>query len=68
MCFHEVAGNAAQYFDPHEIDSIAYTINTTIENKVLLKKIVKEGYRRLKLFTWDITASQTADVYKQLCM
>lgn len=68
MCFHEVAGNAAQYFDPHEIDSIAYTINTTIENKVLLKKIVKEGYRRLKLFTWDITASRTADVYKQLCM
>lgn len=68
MCFHEVAGNAAQYFNPHEIDSIAYTINATIENNVLLKHLVKEGYKRLKLFTWDITAKRTADVYKQLCM
>lgn len=66
MCFHEVAGNAADYFNPLDIDSIAQTINKTITDSERLNHLVKRGYERLKMFTWEKTAEKTTEVYKTI--
>lgn len=66
LCFHEVAGDAAEYFDPQNVDSMASVINKTITDTKRLGKLKELGYERLKLFTWDRTAMQTAEVYKKI--
>ena len=62
--FHETAGNAAVYFDPHDEKSIASGISDAINNKTKLAKI---GTEQLKKFSWDVAAKKTQEVYKELC-
>ncbi len=66
QCFHEVAADAAEYFDPNDVDSIAERIGSTVSNSDRLAELKQSGYDRLKFFTWDETANKTAAVYKSL--
>lgn len=66
LCFHEVAGDAAEYFNPQNVDSMASIINKTITDTEYLSQLRELGYERLKLFTWEKTAIQTAEVYKNV--
>jgi len=59
----EVAGNAAVLVDPKKIDDISNGIVEAIRNKKLL---VKLGVKRLKKFSWEKNAEQTAKIYKSL--
>ncbi len=64
--FPEVAGDAGLYFDPYDEISIKNAIEKIVENKDLREDIIKKGFERLKLFSWDITAEKTKRVYENL--
>lgn len=62
----EVAGKAAYFFDPYDINSIAKAIEFGISDKVWREGIVKKGFLRVKDFSWKKTQKETFDVYKRL--
>lgn len=47
----EVAGNAALFFDPYNIEEIANAINMVVQNNELRKKLIAAGYERAKIFS-----------------
>jgi len=61
--FHEVAGNAALYFDPHDLTSIATTMRQIITNPNLQKDLVCRGMVQAQSFSWDKTATDTLAVF-----
>lgn len=63
--FPEVAGNAAEYFDPLDTDDISEKIFRVLNNKSLREKLRTAGRERLKLFSWDKTAQQTLECYRK---
>ncbi|MBC8154935.1 MAG: glycosyltransferase family 4 protein [Bacteroidetes bacterium] len=64
----EVAGSeAAIYFDPDDVDSIATAVETVITGSDTLRnRLITEGTARLRLFSWQKTIDETVDVYRQL--
>lgn len=65
-CFHEVAGLAAQYFNPNDPDDIASVINNTIYDEKLLYNMKISGKLQLEKFTWEKTAAKTEKVYEKI--
>lgn len=59
----EVGGEAAIYCDPYLEEAIADSIEKVITNQVLKDNLIKKGYERAQLFTWENTARQTRDVF-----
>lgn len=54
----EVAGDAAVYADPFDVDSITQGLIRLYENKDdLCAQLVKKGFERKQLFSWDKTAN-----------
>ncbi len=60
----EVAGDAAVYFDPYNIDQMSKAISQAIANH---DQLITAGTKQLSKFSWEKTASQTLEVYKSLC-
>lgn len=66
QCFHEVANDAAVYFDPLNIEDIANSIMSLISDDTKRNIIKAKGYERLKKFTWETCAKLTENVYRKL--
>lgn len=64
-CFPEVAGEAAVYFNPYEIEDMAETIWRITEDSGLRKTLIAKGLGKAKDFSWEKTAIQTAGFYKR---
>ena len=64
--FPEVAGDAAIFFDPNNIESISKSIEIIINSEDLRKKLIKKGNERLNKFSWTKCASETLNVYKKI--
>lgn len=62
----EVAGDAALYFDPYNVEEMADAIGTVLSNATLREELVNRGKARVKLFTWEKAAEQTLAVYQKL--
>jgi glycosyltransferase involved in cell wall biosynthesis len=54
----EIAGDAALYFDPFNIDEITKAIVTIAENKVLRNELSSKGIIQSKKFTWEKTSNR----------
>jgi len=65
-CLPEVYGDAAHYFNPKVTDDIAKAINDVLTNKTLRDNLIKNGYERIKQYSWKRTAQQTYDIYKEI--
>lgn len=65
-CFKEVAGDAALYFNPTDIDDIAHKINETVKNDCMLRYLKTKGYERMQMFSWKKTAEETENVYHKI--
>ena len=59
----EVAGDAAQYFDPFSPESIGSAMVDFYNHPKLAKELVKKGSKRLQLFSWNKAAEETVAVY-----
>ncbi len=62
----EVVGDAGEYFDPGEIDSIGAAIECVIKSKARREELIAKGRERRNCFGWDRCASETLDVYRKL--
>lgn len=54
----EIAGNAAVYCDPFDVDDIAEKMFTLVTNESLKQKLREIGSDRSKIFSWDTTAKE----------
>lgn len=65
-CFPEIAGDAAEYFNPNDIYSMVCSISNVIYNKQYRKELINKGNERLKFFSWKTAAQKTKDLYEEL--
>jgi glycosyltransferase involved in cell wall biosynthesis len=61
----EVAGDAAELFEPGHADSIAAALDRVLSDSVHAACLVAKGSRRLRSFSWERSARQTLDVYRE---
>ncbi len=61
----EILGDAAQYFNPEDVNSIASNILVVLKSKERRSELVKKGEEILKKFSWEKMAQETLDVYKK---
>lgn len=66
LCFHEVAGDAAVYFDPLSVEAMTDAMDRVLTDSSLSAKLRADGFERLKMFSWEKTAINTLEVYKSL--
>jgi glycosyltransferase involved in cell wall biosynthesis len=62
----EVVGDAGQYFDPSDIESMQKSIELVVESAELTASLVSKGRDQLNKFSWDKCANETLDIYKSL--
>ena len=60
----EVAGDAAIYCDPFNIDDIREKISYIVKNPAIQKELSQKGLKRSTLFSWDNTADE---IWKVIC-
>lgn len=62
----EVAGNAALYAEAANPESIAENIDMLLNNEQYRQQLVALGKERIKLFSWENTASQMLTLYEKI--
>lgn len=62
----EVAGSAAEYFDPYDQESIAHSLENILFSSEKAQFLIKQGQERVKDFSWDKCAEQTRSIYLSL--
>lgn len=62
----EVAGGAAELFDPYDIKAIADAMLKVVADEELRQKMIKKGFERIKDFSWEKTQEETFKVYQGL--
>lgn len=65
-CLPEIAGEAAIYFDPKNINDMAEKISKVITNDVLQKELIIKGRQQLIKFDFQKTAKITFEIYQRL--
>lgn len=65
-CFPEIAGNAAIYFDPHNVSEIKNALETVLYDQNKRTGLIAAGTARLAHFSWKKTADETLSFYHQL--
>jgi glycosyltransferase involved in cell wall biosynthesis len=58
----EVAGDAAEYFDPNNLESIKKALFKVLTNNQLQDSLKEKGYERLKQFSWEKCAQETLKI------
>lgn len=62
----EVGGNAAAYVNPLSVEDIKDKLNMVMSDKKIREEMVKKGFERVKQFSWEKAAKETAQVYERL--
>lgn len=62
----EVGADAACYFDPNDPESLLQSIETVLSDDHYRETLIRKGFERLKLFSWENTAQGTKKVYDNL--
>lgn len=60
------AGGAVLYVDPYSLEDIKEKLDVVMNDRELRESLVKKGFERVKQFSWEKTARETANVYKML--
>ena len=63
-CLPEVYGDAAEYFDPRDVDDMAKKINKVLTNDDRRKELISLGKKQAGKYSWTRMAEQTLGVYK----
>ncbi len=61
----EVMGDAGILVDPACTEEIADAVSRVLDDESLRENLVKKGLARAKLFTWERTARETLELYKE---
>lgn len=65
-CLPEVYGNAAEYFDPLNVEEMAGAINKILGSEKRQKELVELGKKQAGRYSWQRMAEQTLEVYKEV--
>ncbi len=63
-CFPEIAGNAATYFDPANLQSIVNAIQTVLVNNNDVKSKVIKGYKQVEEYSLNVFEEKVMTWYK----
>jgi glycosyltransferase involved in cell wall biosynthesis len=58
----EIAGDAALYVDPTDVDAIAAAMLRLSWDEELRQRLIAAGYENVKRFSWDKAARETLAV------
>ena len=62
----EVAGDAAYYVDPYDVDAIRTAIEELLDSPAQRDELRERALERARHFSWTRVAQQTLEVYKKL--
>jgi len=62
----EVVGDAAEYFEPDEPDSLRAALERVVSSDLRREELRKLGRERCRQFSWDTCAQETLAVYRSL--
>lgn len=62
----EVVGKAGIMVNPNNIGEIANAMFKVLNNKSLRRKMIKNGLKQAKKFSWEKTARETLKIYKEV--
>lgn len=65
-CLPEILGDAAVYFNPKSVSSIAKSISQVLADKDKQAKMIKKGYTQVKKYNWRKTAKITVATYEKV--
>jgi glycosyltransferase involved in cell wall biosynthesis len=65
-CFKEIGGDAVEYFNPYDVNSIFTSVEQVINNSTYSKQLADKGLIRLENFTMKACIEKTIDVYKKV--
>ncbi len=63
---HEVAGDAALFFNPHNADDLARKMNIIARDEAVRQDLIEKGLLRVKNFSWEKCAQETLKVLNNL--
>jgi glycosyltransferase involved in cell wall biosynthesis len=64
--FPEVAGDAALFVDPFDVDALAAALERAWVDDALRAKLIAHGFENVKRFSWDKSARQVLDVFARM--
>jgi len=62
-CMPEVLGNAAEYFNPLDVDNMASTIAKVINSEPLRQDLIARGHTQVAKYSWRRMAEETHTIY-----
>lgn len=62
----EVAGDAAIFFPPHDQLALACAMEDLIQKPSIAEQLRRKGLERARQFSWQRTAEQTLEVYRDI--
>lgn len=62
----EVAGNAAEFFEPSSVEDMAEAMRRVLESTELRRELRERGRQRARLFSWEECARAHFEVYRRL--
>ena len=62
----EVCGNAANYVDPYNVESIAEGIYKMVTDEALRQDLIRKGHERVKLFSWGKSAEEHIRIFQEV--
>lgn len=62
----EVAGNAAEYFDPTDPDDLVSALERILRSPDHACSLVARGLARIEAFSWDRCAAETLALYRRI--
>lgn len=65
-CFPEIAGDAALYFSPYDIDEMYDVLDLLLSSSSKRDIYITKGMQRVRRFSWDVSAKAHLDVYQKL--
>lgn len=60
----EVAGDAAELFDPTDISAIGDAVGRILESRELRESLIARGHKQAAGFTWQRSAAETIESYR----
>jgi glycosyltransferase involved in cell wall biosynthesis len=65
-CLPEVYGDAAEYFDPYDVDDMARAIEHLLTDDQRRKELIKLGKAKVKEYSWRRFAEQMLVIYEDV--
>jgi glycosyltransferase involved in cell wall biosynthesis len=63
-CLPEIYSDAAQYFDPLNVEDMMAAIKKVLLKTDIRDKLILQGYKQVKKYSWKRMAQQTLEIYQ----